>query len=65
MDPSPVNQKTLWPTVKSRIEGGTPRRQQAFWERVRYGRFAQEDVTRWTHGTRGQESSHLAECRLE
>jgi hypothetical protein len=40
-----------WPIGKVRIEGGTSRRQKEFWDRVRHGRFTQEDVMSLTHGT--------------
>lgn len=43
--------KILWPIGNGRIESGTCQRQREFWAKNRQGRFAQEDVTRQTHGT--------------
>lgn len=36
--------KNQWPIEKYRIEGGTSRRQKEFWDRMRCGRFAQEEA---------------------
>jgi hypothetical protein len=43
--------KNLWHLGKGGIEGGTSRRQKEFWDIVRCGRFAWENVMRQTQGT--------------
>jgi hypothetical protein len=54
MDTSLVNKtkqnKTLWPIVKVRIEGGTSSGQTEFWERSNVGRLAWEHGGGWKHG---------------
>jgi hypothetical protein len=57
--------KNLWPIGNGRIESGTSQRQKEFFDRARQGRFAQEEVTRQTHATQAQVTSHVTECGLK
>jgi hypothetical protein len=49
MSASHVNEKSLWPIGKGRLEGKTSRRQKEFWDRARQ-KFVSGDVIRWTPG---------------